>query len=188
MEQISLLNSVYAGWAGYHSSLIAAVSPLTPEQWEYRPVPSLTTVSEVVRHIADGRLTWFARMNAPGVEALAQLVSWETDDDGNRHVVSDRAPAQGVEMVDWLRRTGDMVAETLRAWTEADLRRTYRHVFQGTAYAVSYQWTVWRILSHDNHHGGQLTLLLRAQGIDPEELSLLGGHLDEPPPWLWPAR
>jgi hypothetical protein len=30
-------------------------------------------------------------------------------------------------------------------------------------YLVSRQWTLWRILSHDLHHGGQLALLLGLQ-------------------------
>jgi len=74
-----------------------------------------------------------------------------------------------------------MVESTLAHWTVDDLSHTYRHSYQGKIYAVSRQWTIWRIMAHDIHHGGQLSELLSMQGITPLELTLLGGHLTEPP-------
>ena len=50
-----------------------------------------------------------------------------------------------------------------------------------TDYLVSRQWTVWRILSHDMHHGGQIAMMLAIQGIEAPELRTLGGHIVEPP-------
>lgn len=46
---------------------------------------------------------------------------------------------------------------------------------------LSRQWTIWRIMAHDLHHGGQLAILLGIQGIEIPELGDLGGHLTEPP-------
>jgi hypothetical protein len=46
---------------------------------------------------------------------------------------------------------------------------------------VSRQWTIWRIMAHDIHHGGELVLMLGMQGIDNFELGDLGGHIIEPP-------
>jgi uncharacterized damage-inducible protein DinB len=74
-----------------------------------------------------------------------------------------------------------MIADTLNQWTTADLTRTYRHEYGGQAYAVSYQWTIWRILTHDVHHGGELALTLGQQGIALPELGDLFGHLTMPP-------
>jgi uncharacterized damage-inducible protein DinB len=74
-----------------------------------------------------------------------------------------------------------MVAETLGQWTVENLTVTYRQPYQGKIYAVSRQWTIWRIMAHDIHHGGQLSELLAIQGIEPTELTGLGGHLTEPP-------
>jgi hypothetical protein len=73
-----------------------------------------------------------------------------------------------------------MVEMTLNAWTTADLLREYRHEYWGKIYAVTYQWTIWRILSHDMHHGGELALLLGMQGLAVPELGDLFGHLTEP--------
>jgi hypothetical protein len=46
---------------------------------------------------------------------------------------------------------------------------------------VSRQWTIWRILTHDVHHGGQLALMLGTQGIPVFELGDLFGHITLPP-------
>jgi uncharacterized damage-inducible protein DinB len=75
----------------------------------------------------------------------------------------------------------EAIANVLEQWTTADLPRTYPHTYWGKTYAVSYQWTIWRILTHDVHHGGELALLLGMQGIHLPELGDLGGHLTELP-------
>jgi uncharacterized damage-inducible protein DinB len=84
-------------------------------------------------------------------------------------------------LVEWLEATWKMVEATLKLWTVAELETTYRHTYRGQVYAVSRQWTIWRIMAHDIQHGGQLTVLLYLQGIEPLELGYLGGHLTEPP-------
>jgi uncharacterized damage-inducible protein DinB len=53
-----------------------------------------------------------------------------------------------------------MIAGTLDQWTVTDLARTYRHEYYGKVYTISYQWTIWRIMTHDIHHRGELALML----------------------------
>jgi uncharacterized damage-inducible protein DinB len=178
------LETVYRGWDGYNTSLVRAVAPLTPEQLRYRPAPGLRSAGEIARHISGGRLTWFLRMNPPGgAELAARVPAWDTDAYGNRYVNEDALAdaADAPALVEWLEATWEMVAATLRTWTVADRETTYRHTYRGQTYAVSRQWTIWRIMAHDIQHGGQLTVLLYLQGIEPLELGLLGGHLTEPP-------
>jgi uncharacterized damage-inducible protein DinB len=74
-----------------------------------------------------------------------------------------------------------MIDQTLRTWTVEDLKKTYHHTYMGNTYAVSRQWTIWRIMAHDIHHGGQLVVLLEMQGVESFELGGLGGHIIEPP-------
>lgn len=74
-----------------------------------------------------------------------------------------------------------MIESTLTTWTVADLARTYRHRWNGQVYQVSTQWTLWRILTHDVHHGGELSLMLGLQGIKAFALSGLFGHITLPP-------
>lgn len=168
--QADSLRVVYDGWDGYQTALVRAVAPLTSEQLAWRPASGLRSVGEVAEHIASGRVGWFQRMDAPGSVALAA-----------RKPPEGSLAGEATGLVRWLEETWAMVADTLAAWRVSDLARTYRHTYWGNTYAVSYQWTIWRILTHDVHHGGQLSLMLATQGIDCPELGALGGHLTEPP-------
>ena len=84
-------------------------------------------------------------------------------------------------LVRWLEVSWQMIQDTLTDWTVGDLEKTYPYSYWGKTYAISRQWTIWRIMAHDIHHGGQLTEIFGAQGIALAELGDLGGHLTEPP-------
>lgn len=136
-----------------------------------------------MRHVALGRITWFARMNGPGLEqAVARVPQWVTDRDGARHAVEEAVPmGSAADLIDWLELTWQPINAALNQWTVEDLSVTFRHRFMGKDYAVSRQWVLWRIMAHDIHHGGQLAMMLAMQGLETMELGLLGGHIIEPP-------
>jgi uncharacterized damage-inducible protein DinB len=178
------LITVFDGWDGYQTSLVHAVEPLTREQLRWRPSPKHRSVGELARHISLGRVTWFLRMQAPGsAEIASQISDWYEDSDGNRHVNEDAIAIteNAAALVESLQGTWQMIQATLTSWDVSDLARTYQHRFNGDLYEVSYQWTVWRIMAHDIHHGGELSLMLGQQGIEAFELSALGGHITMPP-------
>jgi uncharacterized damage-inducible protein DinB len=131
----------------------------------------MRSVGEIAAHIAFGRIDWFTRMDAPHSSDLAREAS--TSQDSIAH--------DAFEIVRWLQKTWHMVEATLSSWTVDDLSVTYEHEYWGNVYAVSRQWTIWRIMAHDIQHGGQLSVLLSMQGIKAPELIDLGGHLTEPP-------
>jgi uncharacterized damage-inducible protein DinB len=181
---INSLMAVYEGWDGYQHSILQAVTPLTCDQLAWRPAAHMRSAGELVRHIALGRIEWFVRMHAPGsLELASQIKVWEEDGHGNRYVQEDAIDIteQAAELVKWLEASWQMVNETLKTWTVDDLGKTYRHTWRGSAYAISRQWTIWRIMAHDIHHGGELSVMLGMQGIDCFELGGLGGHIIEPP-------
>jgi uncharacterized damage-inducible protein DinB len=176
------LAHVFKGWDGYQTSLVHAIQPLKEAQLEWRPVQSRRSVGELVRHISFGRITWFARMPAPGIDEAARKVpEWFTDGDGSRHAVEGSVPANdAATLVEWLNISWQPIRRMLDESTVSDLATTYRHRFRGLDYEVSRQWTIWRILSHDCHHGGQIAMMLAIQGIGAFELGALGGHITEP--------
>lgn len=181
-EQI--LADVFNGWDGFQTSLLQAISPLNTDQLRWRPNDSLHSVGELARHISFGRIEWFARMDAPGsADLVAQISHWDQDSDGNRHIVESAIPIaeQTGELVHWLGLSWQMVERTLQLWTVDDLSKTYRYTWNGQIYAVSRQWTLWRILTHDVYHGGQISLMLGMQGIEHFELGDLFGHITLPP-------
>jgi uncharacterized damage-inducible protein DinB len=178
------LSQVFDGWGGYNLSLVRAIEPRTAEQLAWRPSPAVRSMGQLARHIALGRINWFVRMPAPGSQELSDRIhAWQTDSEGNRHIAEDQMPIDNdpSRLVRWLNDTWEMIDATLKAWTLDDLDVTYRHVYRGKAYAVSRQWTIWRIMAHDIHHGGQIARILAARKIDAPELRALGGHIVEPP-------
>jgi uncharacterized damage-inducible protein DinB len=164
---------IFDGWDGYNTSLVHAVEPLTVEQVRWRPEPKLRSVGQVASHIAFGRIDWFVCMPAPGSAVLKARAS---EFGGQAAAAEDPGT-----ILSWLIDTWQMIADTLSQWTVSDLARTYRHEYYGQVYAVSFQWTIWRILTHDVHHGGELALMLGLQGLEVPELGDLFGHLTEPP-------
>lgn len=183
-KPVDSLQSIYEGWNGYHQSIVNAVKPLTPEQLIWRPSENFNSVGELVRHISLGRLSWLRRMDAPGsVDVDDQINDWEQDSDGNRDVVekSIAITEQPAELVRWLDITWQIIENMLSSWKVADLAQTYKHTWNGKVYAVSRQWTIWRVMNHDIHHGGELSLMLGLQGIEAFELSDLFGHVILPP-------
>ncbi len=178
------LNTIFDGWQGYQTSLVRAIAPLTPDQLNWRPSPRANSIGEIARHISLGRVTWFARMSAPGsAEVISRVSAWEQDADGNRDIVESALAIteHADDLVRWLELTWGMIDSTLTSWHVDDLKQTYRHIWNGQTYAVSRQWTLWRILTHDVHHGGELSLMLGLQGIEAFELSALFGHITLPP-------
>jgi uncharacterized damage-inducible protein DinB len=167
------LGFVLDGWDGYHQSLVAAVKPLTSAQLEFRGAAGMRSVEELVWHIADGRVDWFSRMDAPGASALAAKAEARRE--------NPPAKVDGTTLAEWLDETWQVIGGVLATWSLADLAETFRQPYQDKVFAVSRQWVVFRILLHDVHHGGQLSELLAMQGIEPVELTLLGGHITEPP-------
>ena len=177
------LAQIFEGWGGYQTSLLHAVTPLTTEQLSWRPTPERRSVGELIRHISLGRITWFSRIGAPGIETIAQRVPrWHTDADGSRHVVEESVLCdQAAVLAEWLTLSWQPIQRMLDEWTVDDLFHTYPHRFRGIDYDLSRQWTVWRIMSHDIHHGGQLAMMLAIQGVEAFELRALGGHIIMPP-------
>ncbi len=194
MTEAPSLMSIFEGWDGHQLALARAIAPLTPEQLAWRPAPHLRSVGEIISHIALGRLYWFHNMGAPGSAELArQIAPWEGKKTNTENLAEFRrwfdAIAQQeeaivenpTELLRWLEASWQVIDTTLATWTVADLAQTYRHLYQGKMYAVSRQWVIWRIMSHDLHHGGELSILLGMQGIEVPDLGDQGGHLTELP-------
>ncbi|HLK57340.1 MAG TPA: DinB family protein [Chthonomonadaceae bacterium] len=174
----SSLMSVYSGWDGYQISLVNAITPLSREQLVYRPTQLERSVGDIAAHIAFGRIDWFHRMGAQGSAELVEQAApfwrpWGPVDSA----VGESAD----EIVRWLNASWQMIENTLTQWTIDDLTKTFLQPYGGKTYAIPRQWVIWRIMAHDIHHGGQLSILLAEQGIELPELRDQGGHIVEVP-------
>lgn len=181
------LANIFEGWDGYQTSLIRAISNLTPDQLRWRHSNNVRTLGELACHIAFARLDWFKFMDAPGIAAaISGIDRWETDDDGNRWIAVDTSGIveSAAELSEWLKTSWLAIEKTLSGWRVSDLDVVYAHRWNGETYANTRQWTVWRIMAHDIHHGGQIARILAEQNIDAFELRGLGGHIVMPPKML----
>ena len=171
-DSLSLMG-IFEGWEGHQASLVNALAPLSQEQLTWRPAPHLRSAGQLAMHISFGRIGWFQRMNAPGSAELARAVALVSSEDA---IAQD-----ATELIRWLEDSWEMVEQSLTRWTVADLSASYRLTYRGKEYLISRQWTIWRILAHDLHHGGELAVTLGMQGVALPELGDLGGHITEPP-------
>jgi uncharacterized damage-inducible protein DinB len=176
------LSHVYQGWDGYQTSLLHALEPLTSRQLAWRPAQGRRSLGETFRHISLGRVEWFARVGAPGIDGVTrQIPEWRTDSDGVRYVVEPAVASDDpADQQRWLQLSWEPIRRVLEEWTVADLDVTYPHRWQGRSYANSRQWTIWRIMAHDIHHGGQIAMMLGMLDIEAFELRALGGHIVMP--------
>ncbi|HET7877034.1 MAG TPA: DinB family protein [Methylomirabilota bacterium] len=165
------LMDVYRGWDGYQSALVQAIGPRTPAELAWRGAARLRSVGEIASHVSSGRAGWFHHgLGEGGAEFAREIAEWRPE----AAIVEDAA-----ELVRRLEVTWRVVEAALRRWTTEDLATTFRHEYQGRTYDVPRQWVVWRVLTHDVHHGGELALALGVQGIAIPELGDQGGHLTE---------
>lgn len=172
-DQSTSLAKIFDGWEGYHSSILHAVQPLTSEQLAWRPLPKMRSVGELTSHIAFGRISWFCRMQAPGsLELVQEIMKFGSE----AELAKDKE-----KIILWLEKSWQLVDDTLGQWTVQDLDGSFDEEYLGKHYRLSYQWTLWRVLAHDLHHGGELAVMLGMQGIEIPELGELGGHTTMPP-------
>jgi uncharacterized damage-inducible protein DinB len=167
------LQSVLSGWDGYQRAIVGAIAPRTPAELAFRPAPHLRSAGQIASHIVAGRISWFSRMDAAGTADLVRDATVLGSEDA---IADDPA-----ELVRWLDASWQVVGDALATWTVADLDRDFLETYQGTTYRVSHQWTLWRVMAHDLHHGGELAVTLGLQGIALPDLGDLGGHIVQPP-------
>jgi uncharacterized damage-inducible protein DinB len=174
------LIAVYKGWDDHQISLVRALAPLSREQLVWRPAPHLRSVGEIAGHIIAGRVHWLHRvLGAGSADFASQVAAWRPEE------TVEENPAA---LVRWLEATWQMIEDALQSWTVADLTQSYDlPPYQGKKYALTRQWILWRVLSHDLHHGGELSVMLGMQGIAIPELGDEGGHLAERAPLAEPS-
>jgi len=177
------LMSIYDGWAGYQTALVNTVAPLTAEQLAWRGAPQLRSTGSLIVHIVLGRVHWIH--NTLGVESAA-VDRWLAEstsgpDSDGQYRVDQRVQRNGAALVAGLEASWSVVERMLNSWSVDDLDRTYQETYEGKTYIVPYRWVLWRVMSHDIHHGGELAFALGMQGISIPDLGDQGGHLTPVP-------
>ena len=153
---------LYEGWRLANETLIAALKHLTPEQLAL-PVGSPTwPIWASASHLAGARVYWLCQIfDEPGADTTPfndpTGVGWEDD---LTH------PRSADELVGALRSTWNVVERTLATWTPESLTQEARRVREGVVQIHTRQSVLWRLVTHDAFHSGEISLALGSNGLE----------------------
>jgi uncharacterized damage-inducible protein DinB len=143
-------------WQGYDgewrhvSQQLLALAEATPaEKFAWRPAPGVRSTSEVYMHIV---MANFYLLSVTGPKMPADL-----KEDSEKTVTSK------AEVIDWLKRSLDVVKRAHLAETPQDLTRKVRVMNRDATVDGMYL----RIIVHANEHMGQLVAYARMTGVAP---------------------
>ena len=143
-------------WEGYDgewthvSRQLLALAEATPsEKFAWRPAPGVRSTSEVYMHIA---IANFYLLSVTGPKMPADL------NQGMEKTVTSKT-----EVIDWLKRSLQVVKEAHLAQKPADLQRKV-HIADRDAIVDGMYL---RIIVHANEHMGQLVAYARMTGVVP---------------------
>lgn len=159
------LMTFYNGWATYQRRLVEMIAPLSSEQLALPAGSHQWTIGMVVQHMLGNRVWWFQLWMGQGSPALAPIMQWDPGD------VVEPAPHKAAELVAALEATWGMIDDALACWTPADLEHRFSpptvlsEAEQRYWGELTRQWIIWRVLEHEIHHGGELSLALGGYGL-----------------------
>ncbi|MBI1297831.1 damage-inducible protein DinB [bacterium] len=144
---------VFESWQDYQEALKRAIAPLSDEQLQQQPLPTLRTPGEIAEHIVFGRALHLYRTLGEEAAALTPLLTWDDDND---------PPRSAVEIVHGLELTWRFISDTLMRGTTTDVLAEHEE--------TPIVQIIWGLLDHDLPHAGELSLLLGAQGLPGVEI------------------
>jgi uncharacterized damage-inducible protein DinB len=153
------MKAFYDGWAEQHRRIVETLRPLTHEQVQLRPSPGEWAIWMLGANMAGGRLYWLCFMLGEdnlGV-SMQEWAGWEDNPD---------APRDAAALVEAFEKTWAVAERCLDRWTLADLNREVtRNNWWGQPVTISPAWVLWRLMSHEAHHGSEIALILRMHGL-----------------------
>ena len=157
----------FKGWQLGNERLVEAIRPLTTDQLEL-PVGSPTwPIWASVSHLAGGRVFWLCNIfGEPGRETTPFTdanfdMSWEDD---LKH------PRDADELVRALESTWKVVEHCLATWTPDSLGQEARRVRGDEVQLHTRQSVLYRMLTHDAYHTGEISLTLGSAGLGEIDL------------------
>jgi uncharacterized damage-inducible protein DinB len=157
-EQAFSLITLQSYWEHYQRRLLAAITPLSSEQFAF-PVASHQTIGELLGHMIGARYWWF---HAWMGEGDADLLSW-----AEHWGEEEQAKPDAASLATGFEKTWQMIASALSGWTAADLEHLVPPPASVAAKRSAHtrEWIIWHVLEHEIHHGGELSLTLGGYGL-----------------------
>lgn len=147
----------YHYWA--RDRMLAALMPLTPEQFTKELGSSFTSIQDTLGHVYSAEWAWHQRWN--GVSPTSQLP---------RETFPDVAAVRDL----WARTESD-VRGFLEALGETGIERSFEYKTLGGEPGSSIFWHMLQhVVNHASYHRGQLTTMVRQLGHKaPESMDLI---------------
>ncbi len=157
----------YTGWRLMNDALVRAIAPLTPAQLATPIGRPEAQMWQSVSHLAGTRVFWLCEIfKEPGLESTPfrgmdiGKSGWEDD---------PSHPRRAGELVEALETTFRIVARVLDTWTPDSLATTARRTAGGVTQLHTRQSVLWRMVTHDAFHIGEISLAPGTHGIGPNE-------------------
>lgn len=157
-EPQSAMSTIYSGWQTHQSRIITALAPLSADQLALSAAPNLRTIEEIATHVIGARSRW---MYDEDKTQFAEFAKWDRDD----------MPVRSAdELVSALDTTWQAMQAAIARWTPAQWQETYPGEPPDEPEVITRMWVIWHLIEHDLHHGGEISLILGANGLAAPDL------------------
>ena len=166
------LRPFYAEWEKQQKLLLDSIRPLTMEQMQLRPAPDQWAIWQLCSNMAGGRLYWLCRMLGEDDHGVSQMfkvdhttvpgvkMEWAGWEDNEDH------PRTAAEIIEAFEKTWHVVDGCLDSWSLQDLRVKVTKIDAfGREVTITPGWVINRLLTHEVHHGSEVSLILRIHGL-----------------------
>ena len=149
----------YEGWRLANRELMRALGPLTREQLAL-PIREAWPMWASASHVAAARIYWLCHVfGEPGADATPFADPDQGWEDDLAH------PRSADELVGALASTWRIVEHALETWTPESLTHTARRARGDEVRIHTRQSVVWRLITHDAFHTGEISLTLGEHGL-----------------------
>jgi len=140
----------YNYWA--RDRVLAAVEPLTPEQFTRAMGNSFPSVRDTLAHIVSAEVVWLARWRGESPTAL---------------LPAERHASLADVRAEWMRIEGE-VREFVRTLGPEGITRVFDYkLMNGQATSSPFWQMLQHVVNHASYHRGQVTTMLRQFGAPP---------------------
>lgn len=160
-SRVNIVAPFYEGWRLTNQRLVERVGSLSPEQLALRPGPDLWPVWATTSHLAGARVYWLcAVFKEPGADRTPF-----TDPTGEGWEDDLAHPRQANELVFALESSWSVVQDCLERWTPESLQNEVQRERDGKTQVHTRQAVLYRLLTHDAEHCGEISTTLGMNGL-----------------------
>ncbi|HEX9494353.1 MAG TPA: DinB family protein [Candidatus Limnocylindria bacterium] len=157
----------YAGWRLLNDRLVETIGSLSADELAWTPAPRMWPIWALAGHMAGARVYWLCGVlkepgagSTPFTDPLADA-GWEDD---------PLRPRDAGELVGALRSSFDVIDGCLRRWTPEMLPVEFERERAGAIQLHTRQSIIWRLITHDASHTGEISQTIGSHGRGEIEL------------------